>query len=437
MEEKTSFNEIFNSLRKFWKAPEMIVFGVVVFMIGIIFIIQIFFEMSVFLFLASLILFFGVIVITLYSNLRALNLQLKSLSATKQLGMVVDDMDEGVIIYSPKFQIININPAAEKIFEVRKQDVLGKTISPDHVRHASLEALAQVMFPSLAPVMNQLSGNEWPQVAELETSKPALRLVVTLNRFVNENNETVSFVKIIKDKTREAQLIKTKNDFITTAAHQLRTPVTAISWGFEQLSGLTKDNPEMESIIEEGKNLTNRSLKIINDLLTVIQIEEGKFGYKTESVDVVSIIKSIINEAGLIAKNYGIEVKGELPEEEIKITADPERIIAVFSALVENAIMYNNPDGEVVVSVKNSDKPGFVEVSISDTGIGMSEEETIRAFEKFYRGKTSAQISPNGSGLGLYIAKNIVEAHKGKITISSTPNRGTVVGVWLPAQNQQ
>lgn len=434
MEEKTSFKEIFSELRKSWNAPEMIVLWVVVFMVGAILVAQMFYEASIFLFLASLVLFFGVVVMVFYSNLRALNLEQKSSSAAKQLNAVIDNMDEGVVIYNPKFQIIKLNPSAERILGVRKQDVLGKTVSPEHMRYAPWKILVQVIFPSLAPIINQLSSDGWPQITELETNDPNLKLTVTLNRFIDENNEVVSFIKIIKDKTREDQLIKTKNDFITTAAHQLRTPVTAMSWGFEQLDEINQENSEAKSITEEGKSLAARSLKIINDLLSVIQIEEGKFGYKMAPMDIAGLIRKIVDEAKPTAKEYDIAVKAVLPEEEVIITADSDRIISAFSALIENSIMYNNIGGESVISLIKSENKSFVKISISDTGIGISEEELNKIFEKFYRGEKSAQISPNGSGLGLYIAKNIIEAHKGKIEVSSTINRGTVVNVWLPTQ---
>ncbi|MEX1014489.1 MAG: PAS domain-containing sensor histidine kinase [Candidatus Paceibacterota bacterium] len=340
----------------------------------------------------------------------------------------VDYLEEGIVIYSPDFIIEKINNSAQKIFNLKEKDVVGKKITPELVQDEKFRALGQTIFPSLAPYVDQISTNDWPQIINIKTDSPEMNLVTVLSKVIDDYGNTKKFIKIIQNKTREEGLLESKTEFITTSAHQLRTPLSAISWTFEGIKNSTKEE-ETKSLASQGLEVAKRGLKIINDLLNVIQIEEGRYGHKPEKIIINNIIEKIAEEAKVIAKKYNIDVSFKA-KSKYEVFVDPERISTALSVLVDNAIRYNNENGSVTISLEENN--GNALISITDTGIGIPQEETTKIFQKFKRGDKAAQVEPNGSGLGLYISKNIIEKHGGKIWVNSTPGRGTTFSFTLP-----
>ncbi|MEX0689997.1 MAG: PAS domain-containing sensor histidine kinase [Candidatus Paceibacterota bacterium] len=348
---------------------------------------------------------------------------------TSETNTIINDLEEGVVIYTPEFEIALINPAAEEIFKVKSQEISGKKITPELLKDKKFRTLTQVIFPSLAPSITQKSNDGWPQVVEIRTDNPEMNLITTLNKITTESGETKSFVKIIQNKTRERELLDAKTEFITTSAHQLRTPLNTVSWAFESIENSTEDE-NIKDIASQGLEISKRGLKIINDLLNAIQIEEGKFGQKAQNININELIEKIVEEAKLIASKYEISMNVD-SDGSYQAMVDPERISTAITVLIDNAIRYNNEKGSINVGIKKAND-SYVQISISDTGIGMSQEDIDKVFEKFYRGDSAAQAEPNGSGLGLYIAKNIVEKHGGEISVKSTPGRGSTFTLTLP-----
>ncbi len=337
---------------------------------------------------------------------------------------------EGVVIHSPDFKILSINPAAEKIFNLKSKEVIGKKITPALAKDERFKTFVQVIFPSLAPTMKQLSTADWPQVIDIETDSPKLNLLVTSDRIVNQQNKVTGFIKIINDHTREQNILESKSDFITTTAHQLRTPLNAINWALESLQTSVQE-PAARETIQQGLALSQRALKIINDLLDVAQLEGGKYNFTFSEIDLDNLIKTIVNDAQPIAKELGIKLNYSGYGRPATVYGDANRLGVAISALIDNALKYNTKDGAVNVELRQQ-SPDFVLVKISDTGVGIPIEEQKKIFSKFYRGESAKRIDPNSSGLGLYITKNIIERHGGKIWVESVPQRGTTFYFTIP-----
>ena len=378
------------------------------------------------------IIFAGIATAMIYSHLRLARLEVEHKLSTQQLKTITKDMGEGVVVYTPEFKILSLNPAAEKTLRIKEADALHHTITPSSIKDKKLKTLTQVVFPSLAPVVSHVSEKGWPQIVEISTSEPSLQLVTILNRITNQKGAVIGFVKLIQDKTLEKELLKSKTEFITTSAHQLRTPLTAMNWAFESLRASLKNSPKPQEIAAQGLGLSERALKIINDMLDVIQIEGGGFGYTFQAIDIVHLVEKIVKEARVIAQEYGITVDFAPPAGPCYVSADPNRMGTAIATLIDNAIKYNTEKGSVTIVVKRTSDNRFVQTEVSDTGVGVPEDEIKHIFEKFYRGKRAAQFDPNGSGLGLFIAKNIVEKHGGKIQASSMPGRGSTFQFTVP-----
>lgn len=341
---------------------------------------------------------------------------------------------DAIISYDASFRIVSWNEAAEKLFKLKKEEIIGTIITPASAGDPKLAVLTQVVFPSLAPsVVKRSDPGVYPQVIDVSFDEPELNLVVKTERVMNPAGKAVGFVKSIENKTREFELIRSKSEFITVAAHQLRTPLTAVHWIFETLS--KSAGGQDKEIITNGLEVSVKLLKIVNDLLDASKIESGKFGYEFKDIDLVVFIDEMLRNASVLAKKYDVSIYFDRPKEPIKIFADPEKLGLAISNIIDNGIKYNVKNGRVVVNLERVPNRPYVQISIKDTGIGIPPSGMKKLFTKFYRGENVVKERTDGTGLGLYIAKNIVFRHGGNITAESVLGRGTIFYIMLPTES--
>ncbi|MBP6855707.1 MAG: ATP-binding protein [Candidatus Pacebacteria bacterium] len=382
------------------------------------------------------------IIVVIISILLGLSLKLTRASVelrtkTQQVESVFTNLANGVIAYDQSFKILIFNKAAQEIFRLQENQVIGKVITAAMASDPALRTLAQVIFSSLAPVVVKHSDpGMYPQVVDISFDNPKLELRVITDRVIESDESPGGFVKIITDKTREAQLLKSKTDFITVAAHQLRTPLTAVNWTFEALEREESLAPQQKELVNTGFLAAKKMLKTVNDLLDISKIEEGKFGYQFEEKDIISFVEEVLVQINDTAKQYGIKLYFNRPQEALpRVYIDPQKLSMAFFNLLDNAIKYNVENGTVTVSIEKEDK-SFIRISIKDTGIGVSKEELEKLFTKFFRAENAVKTMSDGSGLGLYITKNIIERHGGRIWAESEINRGSVFYLTLPTDPQ-
>ncbi len=350
-----------------------------------------------------------------------------------QVRNIIASISDGIVIYNQDFRVLVFNPGAEAIFNLSANRVVGSSIQLDTVKSPELQTLTQVIYPSLAPSINRLSEpNAYPQIMDISFSEPRLELRVTTNQLINDAGEAVGFIKLIRDRTREVELVKSKSDFITVAAHQLRTPLSAVSWTFESLKKDVQD-PSQRELVAIGLNASNNLLKVVESLLNIAKIEEGQFGYQFKNVELVGFLGELLARADLIARQYKVNVYFEAPPgTELPVTIDPDRLGMAVSNLIDNAIKYNVENGQVIVKIAPVPNKPFVEISIKDTGVGVPPDELKKLFTKFFRGSNAVTKETTGSGLGLFIVKNIIHRHGGEVWAESELNRGTTFRFTLP-----
>ncbi|MDE2173310.1 MAG: hypothetical protein KGJ31_01785 [Patescibacteria group bacterium] len=249
-----------------------------------------------------------------------------------------------------------------------------------------------------------------------------------------------SIIKEIRSQKELARLTieRAKSEFVTVAAHQLRTPLTAIRWAFNLLS--PKDagdsfSEEQRRTIELGRNAANNMVLIVNELLNVARISGGVFQFSIESGDVREAVRAGGNLFEEMAKNKNIRLTFDLPQSPLPAKFDRGNLAFAIENLIDNAIKYTPNGGSV--SVRAARDGNKVLVSVSDTGIGISREDQAQLFEKFFRGKTAVHMFTDGSGLGLFIAKKIVEGHGGTISLAPREGGGTEATITLPSYIKQ
>jgi len=230
---------------------------------------------------------------------------------------------------------------------------------------------------------------------------------------------------------------KMKDDFISMASHELRAPITAIrgylSLFLEDAYGKLDDKPK--GILRTTFNIATHLAGLVEDLLDVSRIEQGRMQMTLEKMPIEETVGEIVEQLHFEAEKKGLAFEYRRPAAPLPlIEADKSRLKQVLINLCSNAIKYT-PSGSVTVTteIKDGDK---IEIKVTDTGLGMSAEARERLFQKFYRVKTDLTRDIPGTGLGLWITKQIVELMKGRIYVDSIEKVGTQVSVLLPVPAQ-
>jgi len=353
-----------------------------------------------------------------------------------QVNAMVSSINDPAISYTENFEIILVNKAMEKFIGISKKELIGKNITPELSNDARFGLLSKIIFPSLAPVVLEKSIDLYPEKIKVKFYQPKeLILEIITTKVIDDKGNTYGFLRIIHDLTKEELLRKTQSDFITIVAHQLRTPLSGLSWILEMLAkkevgSLTL---EQEKLIDDGRKAMGESLKTVEDLLNAAQIEEGRFGFQFSMADIQKTIENVLIKFEPAAKINDVKLIFQRPEFQLKpFVMDPLRIKLVLEILVDNALKYNVKNGEVRVRIDPMEGKPFVLVSVEDTGVGISREDLSRLFTKFFRSKAALKGQTSGIGLGLYLAKNIIEGHGGKIWVQSALGRGSIFTFSLP-----
>lgn len=346
---------------------------------------------------------------------------------------MIANLTDAVVSYDTDFKIVVWNAAAEKLFNLRKEDIVGKVISPEKISDPAFKLLVQSVFSSLAPSVIQKSApGAYPQLVDIAFTEPDLELSISTDRITDENGKPLGFLKIIHNRTREMELLRSKSEFVTVAAHQLRTPLTAVHWIFETFRNNNSVASADKELVDNGLVASVKLLKIVNDLLDVSKIESGKFGYNFIDIDIVSFMDDMLKSANILAKEFGVSLYFDRPQNPVMIHADTQKLGMALSNLLDNAIKYNIKNGQVIVKVEPYPNKPYIQIVIKDTGIGIPAEGIKKLFTRFYRGENVVKEQTDGSGLGLFITKNIVLRHGGSISVESTLGRGTSFYIVLP-----
>ncbi|MFZ2975775.1 MAG: HAMP domain-containing sensor histidine kinase [Candidatus Moraniibacteriota bacterium] len=232
------------------------------------------------------------------------------------------------------------------------------------------------------------------------------------------------------------KLNKMKSEFVSIASHQLRTPLSAIKWETELMLKKFKKglNKKQVKNIENIYAINQRMIHLVNDLLNVARIDQNRLILKKQKFDFVEMVREVVTEIIPKAKPRNIKIDISTKKEVPFVLGDAEKIRLVMDNLLDNAVKYTNSGGKIKISIFKSGN--FLIFEIKDNGVGIPEEQIGRVFEKFFRSDNASKYQTDGTGLGLYIAKNIVEQLGGKIWFQSIENVGSVFSFSLPVDKK-
>lgn len=226
-----------------------------------------------------------------------------------------------------------------------------------------------------------------------------------------------------------------QSDFVTLASHQLRTPLTGIKWYVEILLADKEKQltDKQRYYLREVYRSNERAINLVNDLLDVSRIQEGHIHLEYRSTKVEKVIQEIIDNFSTLVKSSKVTINFEIINGPLpSVDTDAEKLKRVIINLLSNSIKYSPKEGTIRIALEQTD--GVLKVSVEDSGVGIPKEDQKKVFSKFFRGQNVIKLAPDGSGLGLFIAKSLIEAMGGKIWFDSTVGVGTKFHFTLPVK---
>lgn len=357
--------------------------------------------------------------------------RLREEAAKSRVQSLVESLSDGVIMFDAEQRVTLLNSAAKKMAQ--------KAQLKDEVFEVMrLFAFAEEEAPLTRKDFNEriatmLRTGKRARIGEASLG-PIILEIAVIPVYESEKN-IIGGALILQDITHINQIAKMKTEFISIVSHQLRTPINEITWNIEMLL-IDKDrhlDEKQRENLEEVYNGSKRMLQLVNDLLSVSGLETGQIAMKLWPVQLEESVSAVIADVDSLTRSKKCEIIFTKPEKKLpKISLDPNLMRHVIYNLLDNAITYsalaNSP--KVFVTLKKNKEA--VVLSVKDSGIGIAPEEKSRVFEKFFRGKDARKVVPDGSGLGLYTVKMIVELFGGAVGVEAKKNQGATFSVTLP-----
>ncbi|MBL7208730.1 MAG: PAS domain S-box protein [Dehalococcoidia bacterium] len=349
---------------------------------------------------------------TLYENI---------LTDRNQSQAILSSMAEGIVVRDSENRIILVNSAAEELLNLNLEDVLGKDADDylavkkkDTEEVERKEASGEVVAPLIRKVGDKMVS-------------------INVRPIQTADGQRSGAVCAIRDITELAKVDQMKTEFVSTVSHELRTPLTSIK-GYVDLvvDGEAGEITEMQrNFLGIVQSNTDRLVGLINDLLDISRIESGRLELNITTVPLDQVIREVAVSLHNQIEEKKLSLELAPPQGPIQVRGDRARITQVLTNLLSNAYKFTPEGGKINVSAKVTDSQ--VQVDVADTGTGISAQDRKKLFTRFFRVDSSTTRDIGGTGLGLTIAKSIVEMHGGKIWVESEIGKGSTFSFTLPA----
>lgn len=338
--------------------------------------------------------------------------------STNLLQSIITSVDEGLLIIDRNQHILLINDAAERLLGLRRKDFARL---PDISREPQIiEAFLSVL------TKGQRASVRLERARGIH--KRILRLQTAPLRFSDDRVEGV--VGAFIDITQLERLEGIRQAFLANVSHELRTPLTSITAYTETLlDGGLDDKDNSLRFLHTIQRNAERMRNLVNDISELSLIESGAVQLQFDRVLLRSVVNEVFTGLAPRSQQQQVQLRNDVPEDQ-SVIADRRRLEQILTNLVDNAIKFNKPQGEVVVSASSDDD--FIEIRVRDTGVGIAPEHLPRVFERFYRVDKARSRELGGTGLGLAIVKHLTRAHGGDAEVQSEPGKGCDFIIKLP-----
>jgi PAS domain S-box-containing protein len=362
------------------------------------------------------------------SELQEQRLQ-ESLQEMRKFKLAVENASDHIVITDADGIIVYANKAVERITGFAPQEVIGKKAGSKELWGGIMEPAFYKKLWKAIKEDREIFRGEIDNVRKNGEKYIALSSIAPVP---NDQGEVEFFVGIERDITHEKEIDKAKTEFVSLVSHQLRSPLTAVRWYTEMLVGgdCGSITDKQKESLEEIEKSNQRMTDLVEVFLNVSRIEMGTFSVFPKPIHPKQILDSILFETRDSAGEKYLDITQELPHEDTTYLLDPILFRILAQNLISNAIKYNREKGSVRIRFAQEES-GLV-FSVSDTGIGIPAQETRSLFTRMFRAQNAVESTAEGTGLGLYIVKEIVERAGGSIEFSSKENVGSVFTIRFP-----
>ena len=331
----------------------------------------------------------------------------------------------GIVVTDVELRIVSFNSGAESITGYDARQVVGRRL-PDVLG-------PEIALPNSPLGRVQATGQRVPPQETVIQTASGLRDILQGTVALHDANQNLfGYLVTFADITRLKEVDRLKTDIVANVSHELRTPLASI----KAYTELLLDNIEGEDrqlrdqflrIIDQE---TDRLSELISDLLDLSRLEAGRFEVRKVAIDVPELLSDVLTVLDVQRRGRGLSIHTEIPEGLPALIADREMVAIILKNLVGNAIKFSRPGGSVLIALRNS--PEHLELQVTDHGIGIPAEAMPHLFQKFYRVQSTSESGIEGTGLGLVLTKEAVEAHGGSIEVESEVGVQTTFTVRLP-----
>ena len=372
--------------------------------------------------------------------------------AERRLGELLESAPDAILELDSEGRIVLLNRMAEQLFGYTREELLGQAVEalvPEalgeaHKRHRAQylsQPVTRPMGSGLRLEARRRDGSHFPVEISLSPVKSQTGFRVTaIIRDITERRQMEDELRTVQEKyihelelrSRESeQANRLKTEFLSNMSHELRSPLHTVL-GFAELLAEETHGPlgdKQKRFLTHIQNDSRHLLDIINDLLDLSKIEAGRLELRHEAFDIVPVMEDALSSVRPRATAKSVEIRADISAP-VAVVADRLRFRQILHNLLSNAVKFTPDGGRVRVEAAPRDR--FAEISVSDTGIGILEDEHEAVFDKFYQVRSATK--GGGTGLGLAITKRLVEQHGGRIWLKSEPNKGSCFTFTIPLE---
>ena len=340
-----------------------------------------------------------------------------------RLKTIIQALDDGILLINLDGELVLFNPRFLQLLHIEQELHVGQPI---------LDILPEELSAQMKEFLS--NGNEIKAIGQEFVIQPPDKLVIMANTtpVLNEDGKTIGVVSVLRDITELKKIDLLRAQFVDMATHELKSPLSAIQGYLEMVveKQLGDAQETYDNYIARSLERTKSLLSLVNDLLNISRMEAGKTRREIQKLNIKEEIETCVNSLQEDIDKNGLRVikNGFNP---MYINMDAKEFQRLLNQLVSNAIKYNKENGEIIITAEKSGH--YAKISIKDTGIGLQKEELSRLFEDFFRAKNEFTRRITGTGLGLTVAKKIVDAYAGEIKVESEFGKGSTFTIYLPA----
>ncbi len=348
-------------------------------------------------------------------------------SDLEKFKLAVDNASDHIVITDSEGMVIYGNSVVEKITGYSVKEAFGKkvgTLWKKPMEQSYYENLWKTIKKDKKPFIGQVT-NRRKNGEEYEAS-------ISIAPVLDDDGKILYFVGIERDITKEKEVDKAKTEFVSLASHQLRTPLSAIGWYAEMLlnGDAGRISPAQSEYIEEIYRGNKRMVQLVNALLDVSRLELGTFIVEPEPINIFEVADGAIEELSHKIREKKLKFSKKYDTRIKTLNLDEKLTMIIFQNLLSNSVKYTQNGGKIHLKIEKGSK--YIEIEVSDNGFGIPKSQQDKIFDKLFRADNIKATDTDGTGLGLYILKQIIDQSGGKIWFSSAEGRGTKFYVRLP-----